>query len=244
MSQAPAEQLPTPPVPPTPPIPPLPPVTQVGGTAGEALRAPTTAREVAALQQRGEELSRQLKSANSRRGELARRLDGAEGTNRTGIEQRIAQLDQRIMGIEADIAQNGKLLALAPAGLLTNREDNTSTQPPLPLGLSPGQITGITIVGTIFVLFPLAIAMARNIWRRGFRHTPAPVPRESTERMERLEQAMDAIAIEVERISEGQRYMTRLLTEGSAPSLAISQKAGEPARLPDRDSIRAARESA
>jgi hypothetical protein len=110
--------------------------------------------------------------------------------------------------------------------------------------MSPGQITGITIVGTIFVLFPLAIALARNIWRRGSRVTPAPASAESTQRMERLEQAVDAIAIEVERISEGQRFVTRLLTEGSAPALSVGQKLAEPVRLPDRESLRASRETA
>ena len=38
------------------------------------------------------------------------------------------------------------------------------------------------------------------------------------ERMTRLEQAVDAIAFEVERISEGQRFTTRLLSEQSRPS--------------------------
>jgi hypothetical protein len=36
------------------------------------------------------------------------------------------------------------------------------------------------------------------------------------ERLERIEQGMDAIAIEVERVSEGQRFVTRLLSERNA----------------------------
>jgi hypothetical protein len=32
-----------------------------------------------------------------------------------------------------------------------------------------------------------------------------------------LEQSVDAVAIEVERIGEGQRFMTRLFTENGAP---------------------------
>jgi hypothetical protein len=36
---------------------------------------------------------------------------------------------------------------------------------------------------------------------------------EATARLSRLEQAVDAIALEVERISEGQRFTTRLLSE-------------------------------
>ena len=39
--------------------------------------------------------------------------------------------------------------------------------------------------------------------------------------LERLEQAVDSIAVEVERISEGQRFTTKLLSEKSA-------SAGEP----------------
>jgi hypothetical protein len=34
----------------------------------------------------------------------------------------------------------------------------------------------------------------------------------SAERLQRIEQAVDAMAIEIERISEGQRFTTRLLT--------------------------------
>jgi hypothetical protein len=43
--------------------------------------------------------------------------------------------------------------------------------------------------------------------------------------MARLETAVDAIAIEVERIAEGQRFVTRLLAEsnGAAPVFARAQ---------------------
>ena len=39
-----------------------------------------------------------------------------------------------------------------------------------------------------------------------------------TARLERMEQAIDSIAVEVERISEGQRFTTKLLSERSAPT--------------------------
>jgi hypothetical protein len=41
-----------------------------------------------------------------------------------------------------------------------------------------------------------------------------------------MEQAMDAIAIEVERISEGQRFTTRLLAERSQPAAALAASDG------------------
>jgi hypothetical protein len=44
------------------------------------------------------------------------------------------------------------------------------------------------------------------------------VPVEVTSRLERIEQSLEAVAIEVERISEGQRFTTRLLSEGRGAS--------------------------
>jgi hypothetical protein len=41
----------------------------------------------------------------------------------------------------------------------------------------------------------------------------------SEERLARVEQAVESIAIEVERIGEGQRYVTTLLTESGQPAL-------------------------
>ena len=39
----------------------------------------------------------------------------------------------------------------------------------------------------------------------------------SDQRLERVEQAVESIAVEVERISEGQRYVTKLLSERAKP---------------------------
>lgn len=243
MAMSPLNQVVQVPVPPTPPALPRLTVVQDGRNTVINLPArPMTAREVQALKVRRSELSSQLTSASSRRNELSRALRTADGVNRTGLEQRIELLDKRILQIETDIAENGRLLASAPASLANT---SSSTRPPTPLGLNSGQITGIAIVGTIFVLFPLAIAIARSIWKRGARAPVAPpITAESSQRMERLEQAVDAIALEIERISEGQRFVTRLLTEGSAPMLAVGQQAVEPVRLPDRDALRASRDTA
>jgi hypothetical protein len=40
-------------------------------------------------------------------------------------------------------------------------------------------------------------------------------------RLERMEQAIDSIAVEVERISEGQRFTTKLLSERSGAPVAV-----------------------
>jgi hypothetical protein len=41
----------------------------------------------------------------------------------------------------------------------------------------------------------------------------------SDERLERVEQAVEAIAVEIERVSEGQRYVTKLLSARAQPML-------------------------
>lgn len=246
MSPAFQEQVPTP----TPPLPPLPPgqpsgitIATPGGATTIDLSHKFTRNEVAALRRRRDELSTQLTSASDRRNRLANSLENADGAvSRKGIEDRIAQLDGRIMGIEADIATNGRLLQLAAMNGFTTQDVSTSSPPPgTPLGLNPGQITGIAIVGTIFVLFPIVVAMAIRMLKRGARQPAPPPSPESAQRMERLEQAVDAIAIEVERISEGQRFVTRLLTEGSAPALSIGQGAAEPVHASEREPARASR---
>jgi hypothetical protein len=47
-------------------------------------------------------------------------------------------------------------------------------------------------------------------------------------RAERVDQAVDAIAVEVERIGEQQRFLTKILTE-NAPSMAARRSVVEPA---------------
>lgn len=66
-----------------------------------------------------------------------------------------------------------------------------------------------TVVAIIIGL-PIARAFARRMDRKAV----APqVPQEVTQQLNHLAQAVDAIALEVERISEGQRFTTRLLSE-------------------------------
>jgi hypothetical protein len=54
---------------------------------------------------------------------------------------------------------------------------------------------------------------ARVLWRWGSRAKPRDPAPADDDRMQRLETAVDTIAIEVERISEAQRFMVGLLSE-------------------------------
>jgi hypothetical protein len=68
----------------------------------------------------------------------------------------------------------------------------------------------------IAIGFPLARAYAKKI-ERG--NDTARVPSDVSARLERMEQAIDSIAVEVERISEGQRFTTKLLAERSGAAV-------------------------
>ena len=58
---------------------------------------------------------------------------------------------------------------------------------------------------------------ARALWLRGSRATPRAVSSALEDRLERLETAVDTIAVEVERISESQRFAVTLLAERLPP---------------------------
>ena len=63
---------------------------------------------------------------------------------------------------------------------------------------------------------------------------PAPTPPGLTNRLTHLEQAVDAVAIEVERIGEGQRFITRSFVDAEQVSARGSGAAG-PARTGLKD---------
>jgi hypothetical protein len=78
----------------------------------------------------------------------------------------------------------------------------------------------VAIVAIVFgviamVATPLVRALARRVECGHAR--PAAIPPETAERLERIERAVEAIAIEVERISEGQRFVTQLMSERPKP---------------------------
>lgn len=62
----------------------------------------------------------------------------------------------------------------------------------------------------IIVGLPIARAIGRWMDRRG---TPAPVNAELAAQINRIEQAVDTMAVEVERISEAQRFQAKLLSD-------------------------------
>lgn len=185
--------------------------------------APLTRRDIAALRERREELSNQLISASERRARVAKQLEGVPpGPVRSGLEQRITVLDNRIAQLESDIATTGQQLTSAPAGLVATTSDSWK------FALNSDNLMAISNVFIIFVLAPLAFSAARMMWKRGNRIPLTPASIENSRKLDQLQQAIDTIAIEVERVSEGQRFVTRLLSE--TPNAAIAAPARDAER--------------
>ena len=183
---------------------------------------PRTVEELRDLRARRSELSDQLQSAASRRNAVATRLRAADGADRAGLEQRLQLLDQRILQLENDIAATGQQLAATPANLL-GRSSSTAMPPRMRENFRERTGVAVGSLFTLLVLAPLALSAARMMWRRSTQ--PAQRDPETTQRLMRLESAVDTIAVEIERVSEGQRFLTRLLAEpnGTARLDALPQ---------------------
>lgn len=84
------------------------------------------------------------------------------------------------------------------------------------------------------VVLAIGVPLVRAyIRRKDLQLTRAPSEAMRDERLDRIENALEAVAVEVERISEGQRFVTRLLSERSREPLAV--RAGAPGAAAERD---------
>lgn len=222
--------------PPAPAQAPRPPVsiTTVGPDGKtQTLTIPITKAEVRKLQMQREELSDQLTNVSSRRRELAEEIrQNTDPVTRAGLEERLKLLDQRILQMETDLATTGRQISSAPAELTAAAEMMQRPQ-----GGGDDFEEGLMIGGFSVLFFMSAVLFfSRRRWKRRGAALPSGLGVES-QRLERLENGMEAIAIEIERVSEGQRFVTRLLSESQSP-LATSQRLGQPAGVEHNDPLK------
>ena len=77
----------------------------------------------------------------------------------------------------------------------------------------------LVVLAAVVILYPLMRAFGRRL--EGRARPGEALDASSSERLQRIEQAIDAMAIEIERISEGQRFTTRLLTERADAPISL-----------------------
>ena len=99
----------------------------------------------------------------------------------------------------------------------------------------PAEAWHATVHGLLAVLFGVGAQRLMARQRTPFRDQP-PI---GDDRQKRLEEAIDAIAVELERVGEGQRFVTKLLAERgleldrSSPSQSASPVPAPPVRRPN-----------
>ena len=174
-----------------------------------------------------------------RRNDVAEQLRDPEtsASERPGLENRLRVLDERLVQIEKEMATNSGQLANAPA-----RRSSEGT-PGAAAGrdrggreFNPNLVTGLGFA----LLLPFAIQIAR----RWFAPNSARFDRQQSaeaaalrDRMDKMESAVEAVAIEVERIGEGQRFLTQAMSEPLAR--ARNAMAAAPVEALDGGSLRA-----
>jgi hypothetical protein len=191
-------------------------VTQATQGPGAADRA-ELARDLAQAQR--EVAQAQREAAQSQR-EAAR--DAAQAQREATQAQREAEQAQREsqqgngdgnnVGTVTITLENGKIITLegaSPEAVATAlgipyRNDRPESDGPFVVG-------GLAIVASA-VVFIVGLTLRYRAKMRSIA-SPAALPSDLAQRMARMENGIESVAVEVERISEGQRFTTRLLSD-------------------------------
>ncbi|HJU69920.1 MAG TPA: hypothetical protein VJ650_16900 [Gemmatimonadaceae bacterium] len=207
-------QAPSPPTPATPPI-------------------PEGQHEFHALIAKRSELAAQLEALTERREEVADQLHGAEASARSGLLGRLAVLDERIAQIEREILQADDAIASAAASgvVMPPPVAQTETQVPPQWDMDTFGERAVTLmVAEALVFILLGIVLYKLGWARAKARFSGSQPNDP--RIDQLQNSVDAIAVEVERISEGQRYVSKMLNDGT-PSEIVA-RGGQEEAIPAR----------
>lgn len=189
--------------------------------APEARSAPTATEmyEAARLMQR--ELRNQRNALDGQRRDLQQQLQASSNPAVSkGIEARLVALDARQADVDKQLAAADAQVASAAAipGVVVVPPSSNDDVPP-----------GAMVMGGLgmlmVLLLPLTIAYARRIWRRAGQIAPAQIPAELFDRMASIERGVEAVAIEVERIGEGQRFVSQLLAEQGRQRALVTERA-------------------
>ena len=195
--------------------------TQAPVLAPEARSAPTATEmyEAARLMQR--ELRSQRNSLDGQRSDLRQQLRSAtDAGDIKGLQGRLVALDARQADVEKQLAAADARVATAASvpGVVIEQNTPRSDIPPEAVVLGG---LGMAMV----LLIPVSIGYARRLWRRAGQPAAAQIPAELFDRMASIERGVEAVAIEVERIGEGQRFVSQLLAERGRQRELLSDRA-------------------
>ena len=222
---------PAPPAPPSPqtPSPDVAPAVVVtippGSSPAAVYQALTAKREV---------LSDQMSRLLRRRDDVREQLhSGAVSpAEKVALEQHLQELNTRIIDMEHTLhAADAEVAAAAgvPGAAVPESIGSPQTR--------GDDLAVMAIVFAGIAMMIIAVAWARRLWK-GASTVVAQLPAAFEARFARMEESLDAVAIEVERVSEGQRFLSKLFAEpgaraigaGPAQPVEIRAEAAEPIR--------------
>lgn len=127
-------------------------------------------------------------------------------------EQLREQIRQTIQDARTAQDEAGRITVIAPAapGVTTTQAPPWVPPDDIPPRVQETAYAFFIALTVMIIGYPIAKAIGRRIDRAG---ETAKVPASLTSQLAQLNQAVESIAIEVERISEGQRFTTKLLSE-------------------------------
>jgi len=227
-------------------------------------QAQTTPRaatqEIVTLRARELDLRDQLTKLKAQHQVLEAQSKSGEGYLRIPAQMQLAQVNADIASTQAELMSVQGRIALQPAmpGVVT--VPPPATRPFLDR-IDNDAITAMFVATTLAILVPLSIAISRRLWRRGPKDSATSAAINGmNSRLERLEQAVDTIAIEIERVSESQRFVAKVLVDrppsnpaaAAAPSdadaaqalgdakpfLALGAGPMEPISIPQKQAVR------
>lgn len=215
-----------------------------------AIQAPVA--DVATLRSQVRELRVQLTGLQAQWDGLRTQLDAMLRTNpaRPAVQQVWADVGVQMASIKGEIAYREARIAQAEGRF------NTTTPPPPPglfrRPIDPNVVFPMSLAMFMVLGLPVSIAWARRILRS--KPQPLPPAVDHTMRLENIERAIDTVAIEVERVSEGQRFLTKILMErperANAPESSADPESAssapkmlgagpvEPISIPQRERVR------
>jgi len=177
-------------------------------TISRPIKDPTTA-QLKELRAHAGQLKLRASDLEVRKNQLGQQRTalGAD-VSPTAVDKQLADVQHEIASTYIQIdATNQEIHELEAARDMARVGITVQPPPMVDPNLGMDRMVG---AGAFLLLLPLVLAFARRIWRRG---GAAVADIENSPRLQRMEQAIESIALEVERIGEAQRFTTKLLAD-------------------------------
>ena len=194
------------------------------------IQTPKSSSELNRAVARRDELRSQLESASEQRSNIAAQLDrtGSDPVLRNPLLDRLKAADARIAQLEKDVQSSDNAIAKAKSEGVGG-DQGTSIYFPAPPAMPdiPPQIWTMggtpwreRVLNSLEITAPITIATvvllgALLYWRisRSMRNQFTRMLAMQQSRLDEIQRSVDTVAVEMERVSENQRFVTKLVGE-------------------------------